>query len=243
MAYFAIAFVGRVGSSYLQGLVDSHPDASCKAEIVSHPPISEGEASQVAAHIDATIGSARTPVAGFKLAFCSLPLPSGILETLEARHYRFLHIERRNKLDQYLSMRLAQVNAAWRSDRGSYDIERIELDPADLLAAIKRFISYEAAIEQQLSGRFPYHRVLYEDVVSGKAIPRVLDFLGLEPKPLTSAFRRQRRISQRDSIANYEEVAAALAANGFDRLLDERRSKPGILGTIRRRLRSPARRG
>ena len=220
MVHFAIAFVGRVGSSYLQALIDSHPDAACLGEIVSHPPISEGTASEVQARLDERIGATGKPVAGFKLAFCSVPLPAGILETLAARHYRFVHIERRNKFDQYLSMRLAQVNGVWRSDRGAYDVTCIHLDPDDAIEMIRTYTSYETAIADRLSGAFPYHHVFYEDVVSGDALPGILEFLGLEPKPLTSVFHKQREASQRDSIANYAEVAAALEANGFGHFID-----------------------
>jgi len=219
MGNFAIAFVGRVGSSYLEGLLASHPDVTCFGEFLSHPPVSEGTAVEVAAHLDRAVRNATTAVVGFKLPFCSLPLPSGILETLAARDYRFVHLQRDNKLDQFLSMRLAQVNNAWRSDIGTYAVERIHVDAGAAVVSINAFLSYETAIEEMLSGTFPYLPVCYDEVVSGEALPAILDFLGLDERPLTSGFQRQRRGSQRDSIANYEEIAAVLEDEGLGRFL------------------------
>jgi LPS sulfotransferase NodH len=178
--------------------------------------------------------SADASVAGFKLPFCSVPLPAGILDTLSARDCRFVHIQRRNKLDQFLSMRLAQVNNAWRSDDGAYEVEQLYIDPAEAISCIRKFISYEILIEETLSGRFPYHQVVYEEVVTGEALPGVLDFLGLEPRPLTSVFLKQRQASQRYTIANYDEVAAAIRRSGFRRFLDRGRAHRAISAVLDR---------
>lgn len=226
MTRFAIACVGRVGSSFLESLIDSHPDASCFGEIVSHPPVSLGSAAEVATFLDRTLQAALTPVSGFKLPFFSLPLPEGIMTTLSERGFRFVHIQRKNKFDQYLSMRLAQVNNAWRSDTGSYGVDRIHIEPEEALRHIAGFSSLEIQIPEQIGSAFPYHPVSYEDVVSGDALPGLLDFLGLTRRPLTSVYQRQRRTSQRDAIVNYDEVATALIANGLGHLLEGEAREP-----------------
>lgn len=212
--FFVIAFVGRTGSSYLEALLDSHPDAQCFGEVILPGAFADNSAAGIAAFLDKKIHTTDLKASGFKLPLGAIETPPGIFDVMTAKDYRVIHITRRDKLDQYLSMQLAIKNSAWRSDYGRYSTQRIRIDTKDMLRYIERFATLDRQIAE-MTAAFPYLHVEYEDILANQAIPNVLDFLGLSRHPLTSKYERQRSLSQGESIENYDEVTIALANAGL----------------------------
>lgn len=221
MQRFMIAFTGRVGSSFLEALLDSHPDAKCYGEIFADHPsartLTESDVrSRLAEMVDAQTG---LTACGFKLPFCTVVQPPGILGVLRDSGYSVLHVTRRNKLEQAISRHLATINNAWRSDFGSYVIDKVNIDPSHLVEQVVEMSALDRTIQQSLS-EFDFLEVAYEDLASGAALPGVLAFLGLPNAPLTSKYDRQRRLSVRDTLLNYDDVAMALYAAELDQYLE-----------------------
>jgi hypothetical protein len=219
--YFAIVFVGRVGSSFLEGLLDSHPDAQCLGEIIvpnmatPHEPLDTfREVLDQSVHLSGFVAS------GFKLPLFTIQRRRDILDLLAAKSYKVIHITRRNKLDQYLSMRLAQVNNAWRSDYGAYVMPSIGVNPWRAAKVMKRFKFFDEQIRRLVSG-FPYLHVEYEDILATRDFSGILSFLGLQNRPLTCRYERQRAIPRQQAISNFADLERRYAGTPFESFLSD----------------------
>lgn len=198
---FIIGFVGRQGSSYLEGLIDSHPDAQCLGELMVVP---EAAADRLA-FIDRTVHSTTAKATGFKLAMEHVVANPGVIGFLERHEYRAIILQRHNKVDQFISMKLAKENSSWRSDFGEYKIHQITIDPEELLSEIQDFTMRDEYIDDALK-RLPSIKLFYEDLISGAGIQKSLEFLDLRPMALTSRYKRQRQYPRRETVANYDEM-------------------------------------
>src|SRR5687768_9238795 len=127
--YFAIVAIGRCGSTYLERLLDSHPQITCLSEVFNqsgaYPVGSERDA---AAFIKSRLFGEARGVLGFKFPWQNRQENPGVLGAIRAMDFRLIHLRRRNRLDQYLSLALAQHNNVWGA-QGAYPEQTIALDP------------------------------------------------------------------------------------------------------------------
>ena len=64
--FFVIGFVGRVGSSHLEGLLNSHPEVQCRGEILSRMQL-ENSRETCRERLDRLVHSSPKTASGFKL--------------------------------------------------------------------------------------------------------------------------------------------------------------------------------
>jgi hypothetical protein len=212
---FAIVFIGRDGSSFLKGLLNSHPDARCDGEILAYPydPPAHGSVEQfLTAHLHAD----EHRVIGFKLAYTHSAKYPETWDIFRRHGYRLIHLRRQNRVDQFISMMLAETNNQWLSDQGGYRITkfRAELWRAD--NCFQRWSEMEAE-QCQAMRAFAVLGLTYEDLVKPAAgVLPVLEFLGLTDVPLQSPFTKQRCGSQSDAIENYTELKSHFAGTQWE---------------------------
>jgi hypothetical protein len=207
--FFAIAFVGRSGSSYLQGLLDDHPDARCMGELFWD------KSAGIAEILDRQVHSAdHLTASGFKLGNMHIIEYPEARNILFDRNYSAIHLTRENRVDQYISMVLAMQNDSWRSDAGDYTTQEFEADPAHMEKFLGLMESHDVVIGEFLEG-LQVLRMSYEELLRD-GCGRALDFLGLRHVPLTSPFKRQRATNgQRQAILNYDQMALHFAGTRF----------------------------
>lgn len=216
--FFAILFVGRQGSSYLQALLDSHPDATCEgelfsptarliADLVRRRTISFRNSRQkdVASYLEKMLHKKGSRVTGFKMPYLSLLEHTDAVEAFKRFGYKIVRLSRDNLLDQYISYRLAALNNSWRSDYGPTKINDFYADPNDVLTAFEKWTSDNSALHR-IASEFPNLHVTYEQLVDGSGVLRCLEFLNLRDAPLESRFKRQRTGAQSEIISNYDEL-------------------------------------
>lgn len=207
--FFVIVFVGRQGSSFLEGLLNSHPDARCEGEIFSPTGnyFSACGHRDVGRYLEEFLHADPHRAVGFKMPWVSLLDHPEAWDVLERLGYRLIHLTRDNLLDQYISMMLAKLNNAWRSDFGKTKIKRFH---ADFEQAEFHFRSWAGQDEmlRRVSRSYPSIHITYEQLVGGEGVAAALDFLDLKPVPLKSRFKRQRSGSQSEIIENYAEMKA-----------------------------------
>ena len=204
MRPFIIAFVGRSGSSFLQGLIDDHPDAKCQGEIISQFQ-KDDPLSAVRKLLDQAIHSADVQVSGFKYGNANVTDGPKITDLFREYGYSAVHLTRQNRLDQYISMKLAMQNNSWRSDAGAYEAVSFVADPEHIERYIGLFEEHDKLILEEISD-LPKMRLTYEQLIEPGGHNAVLDFLGLHRRSLVSRFIKQRSGTQRDAILNYDEM-------------------------------------
>jgi len=163
---------------------------------------------------------------GFKLMYSQLKSFPEILPFLVREKIDAVHLVRRNHIDVLISFALKrQIGRAHvLSPAERPGDEKVELDTDSLVRDIRLL-----RLKQNLGratlrvARLRHLEVAYEDLVSDPLrFESLLRFLHIPSKggPLESAILRTRTGSQREVLANYDDVRRALAGSPFSDLLD-----------------------
>lgn len=232
MPSFAILCVGRVGSEHLVSLLDSHPDITCFSELfapawginwqqgtLSVPHFAITEHERPASYWEELTAQLDTPVAGLKLPLSSIEAHPDALELIADPGADIIRLTRRDRVAQYVSGWLALESGVWHSTQGEYRTQRIKVDPAGCLEALDRISEQEERLDE-LGADHRVLRMTYEELVEGRRTDELQEFLGVEPRELTSRYERLRERPLSDVIENFDELAAALADTPYAASLD-----------------------
>lgn len=222
---FIILAQERTGSILLQRLLDSHPEIFCVGEIFNPSP----KLRQTIKKVETPIAAGADPIAYLnRYVFCDYPPETKavgfrlfythardkawahVWPYLRDRGVKVIHLQRRNLLDRYLSLQLAQRSNTWlklNEASGDYGDEMITLDPYDCF----RDINGSQWWWHEADGFFadnPRLTVTYEALVDDQDVvtDEILDFLGLVQQPLISQTKKQRSRPKPQRIANYEAL-------------------------------------
>jgi hypothetical protein len=223
---FVIACLGRTGSTHLVSLLDSHPDIRCFGELFTHHEGTLDEAfvtSPIADPVEyvAQLTAPLTERAvGFKLPLNSIRAHPESLRLLEGESMRIVRLRRLNVLALLASRRLLASTKVPQSTHGDYGDATVELDPKQALAVFRLTDEHERYLDELGDGR-PTFQITYEDLSAGCGLDELQDFLGVEPVPLKSMFKRVRSRPLTETISNWDEVASALRGTPYERFLED----------------------
>jgi len=217
--YTAIVSQGRSGSNLLQYLLGSHPQITMFGELF-HP-------DRVVPRIDQEPGDDPTldypkqsirsieeylvqrldnhnQVVGFKMPWDWLLVYPETWAAFFSLGFRLLYLRRRNKVDQYLSMRLARENSNWLSV-DTYKNQRLHVHPLELHAYWAISQRTDSWLEN-MCARAPVIEVAYEDIVNMDQQDDILDFLGVAHIRLIPHTIRSRTKTKAEVIENYDSL-------------------------------------
>lgn len=220
-SFFAIVFLGRQGSSYLEGLLDSHPYVRCEGELFAPAARStrcfaKSNYQDFGRYLEESLHNGSHPVIGFKMPWISLLDYPESWDFFRRHRYKLIQLTRDNLLDQYISMMLAKLNNSWRSDRGTIKIRQFVADFQEAEGYFRSWVGQNALLRQALCS-YPSVHITYEQLLDGAGVVTASDFLDLPPAPLKSRFKRQRSGRQSDIIENYAEMKAHFAGTVWAR--------------------------
>lgn len=157
-----------------------------------------------------------TKAVGFKLFYHHARKGpwSKVWNYLAENGVKIIHQKRRNLLDRYLSLRLAERTNQWILIEGRdrpVATDPIELDPHDCLRDFYKTVWFYNWADEFFVHN-PMLEVYYEDLSADPApvSQQVQDFLGLEPKLLSTKMVKQQRKTKAEMISNYTELRTAL---------------------------------
>ncbi|MDY7094121.1 MAG: Stf0 family sulfotransferase [Acidobacteriota bacterium] len=224
---FVIYGVGRVGSELLVELLDNHPRLRCDAEILDLPLIRPLRYANLRSAL------AESPVYGFKLLThhmlrCSRrrrgASGESFLHRLHRDGWRILHLRRRDRLRQAVSVMASQQRKHWHHRQG--DGRRPQAVQIDVPALLQRLDFSARRQQEELAalGDLPRLELFYEDHLKTFELQqatarRVFQWLDLEPVPVSTSLVPSSPRRLEDFIANYDEVERALRGAGLDDLL------------------------
>jgi hypothetical protein len=224
---FVVYGVGRVGSELLVELLDNHPRLCCDAEILDLPLVRPLRYAALRSSL------AGTPVYGFKLLTHHMLRCSGrrwdeagesFLHRMHRDGWRILHLRRRDRLRQAVSVMASQQRQQWHHRRG--DGQRpvsVRVDVPELLQRLD-FSRRRQEEEVAALGDLPRLELYYEDHLENGELQqvtarRVFEWLDLDPVPVSTSLVRSSPRRLEDFIANYGEVERALRQSGQEDLL------------------------
>ena len=222
---FVILCLDRTGSTYLQELLDSHPDVRCFGELFSNEAFADPEHFARSGHTDplnymAEVTSGLTKAAvGFKLPLNSIRAFPASLDLLVERDVRVIRLVRENHLAQYVSWRLFQRGLVAKSRQGSYGDEPLVIEPDKAIRSMAQRAFHDRLLDE-IARRHPHLRITYEELARDPTLDETLDFLGVQAASLRSDLRKLRIRPLSEVIENWDELSDALAGTPYEGFLD-----------------------
>ncbi len=225
---FAVISRGRTGSNLLLSLLSSHPEIRIYGEIVGEFALRQPDVKQAIMDLGPVPYVARCferagleSAVGVKILYYQVEdayarqwgvegLPE-LMEFLKSRKtLRVIHLKRRNRLACLASIRVAALTKQYlvTNDKGSRtDNVSIRLAAEDCEKEFRRIGEWEAHYDEAFQDHEKLE-VFYETLVSewDAECNRVLDFLGVTRRTLTTSMRKQRNVPLSEVIDNYDEL-------------------------------------
>ena len=153
---------------------------------------------------------------GFKLFYCQArenPYVKTVWEYLLTNpNIYVIHLQRRNLLESYFSLRVATITREWARPKGAtpsdFTLEPFRLDPEQCARKFNAITAHREWVKTSWSRR-PMLEITYEDDLRGKyeqTIRAIEDFLDLEHVPTEQRLEKQARRPPREAILNYAEL-------------------------------------
>lgn len=139
---------------------------------------------------------------------------SRVWDFLVNERVKIIHQKRRNLLDRYLSLKLAEQTNQWILVAGRdkpITPDPITLDPHECFNDFYKTVWFYNWVDK-LFADTSILEVYYEDLAgdTGQISQQVQDFLGLESRPLSTKMVKQRQKTRVDLISNYAEFKVAM---------------------------------
>ena len=217
---FAILCVGRVGSEHLVALLDSHPEITCFGELfapawgagparaTTHVPrFFESDHDDPLAYWAEVSSPLHGQVVGLKLPHTSLKRHRRSRQLVRSPAVKIIRLRRADLLAQYVSAVMAFDSGVWQSTDGSYRQGRLRIAPERCVKGLNRIVAGETELDRVAAGH-PVADLTYEELTREDCLTGLQEFLGVEPRPLTSPYERLRKVPLEEVVENYEELAA-----------------------------------
>ncbi|MEP1095007.1 MAG: sulfotransferase [Cyclobacteriaceae bacterium] len=203
---FAILCTSRTGSTWLHTLLNSHTSIFSHGQVINryHKQGLKPELKEMVFHkypkpIEAV---------GIKIFYGddSIQYHKYLEDVLADPSIKIIHLVRRNTLAQYTSLKISERSWKWSMGNSADLSEKITLNLSDY----RQFESERLDIVEKVTQRFKSHRCLmlaYEDMTANfeSTMHDIQAFLGVKPKKLFSALKKQSVGELKDRIENWSE--------------------------------------
>ncbi|HUP91365.1 MAG TPA: hypothetical protein VM074_03890 [Solimonas sp.] len=221
---FVIFGRGRSGSTALVSLLNSLPQVRCEGEILHHPvPFPR-------AHVLARCANSGSAAYGCKILSYQVLRVQRIrqrddfVRRLHRDGFSILYLKRENLIYHALSnIRARAYGFHVRSGERPHG-QKIRLDPGELLHWIdgsEQLDRFEAqALRDVPHLALTYERDLADEARQQAAVRRICAHTGIAYEPARCEWRKVSPRTLRESIENYDELAAALQGTPYVRFLE-----------------------
>ena len=140
------------------------------------------------------------------------------------RNLKIIHLQRRNLLNNFLSLKLALNSKVWMRRKGQ-PVTSYPPTSLDAGECVEHFQSREHNIREanRFFRRNPKIDIFYEDLTSKgtEQMDAVLHFLGLEPQALTNKILKQNHQKTSELVSNYAQLKANFRHTKWQHFFEE----------------------
>jgi hypothetical protein len=249
---FVLFGIQRTGTTLLYTLLDNHPSIVCFGEILQdvdtpcHPTF---KTKRYKSYIDmsvrrrvldfvnrkymigkylSNIASAQGYAAkGFKLMLDQAEKYPEVLDLLQQKRFKIIHIWRKNILKIYLSRVKAEQTGIYVSKK-IVDRSKIHLDDELLITNLNNIKATQGKLLKLIESlRLEYFNIQYENLLTNreKELEKIIEFLELDAKfNLTTYLKKINPDNLVDIIDNYYEIEEILQGTEYENYLDRETS-------------------
>jgi len=227
---YTMFLMGRVGSTYLTQLLNSHPDI-----LALHEELLDLEEQGAEAQLEWTRNFLRPPligryrVRGFNTKPHTLSDLTGFGRLLQEYDCRILHMQRRNRVKTVISVingrRLSAKTGKWGLfDAAKRPTEKLIIDFEEFEEGLKFREEWDAKLESFLDTlQLPILSLYYEDLLLDKEafLQSIFNFLEVEPKKVKAETLKITKDDLREVIGNFDELRARYVGTQYESMFDE----------------------
>jgi|GEM_PF-644286 len=150
--------------------------------------------------------------------------PAVFLETLYAEGWKIIYLKRRNKVKHVLSNIIAEHRAAPHKYDNNKEKFNIHVNCSDFVEGVKGRFSYDKS-EKQALRNVKYHEVVYEEdleksTTHQQTVDKIMDYVSLEHRKVTTIYRKINTQSLNELISNYDEFVVCLQKHQWQSFLE-----------------------
>ncbi len=224
---FVILFVGRTGSTYLQQLLDSHPNIRCLPEALEGIKDSDRQFEKInGAWSPPILG--QYGAMGFKTKLVDVVDPEGFADLLVRNHVSIIHLQRRNRIKAAVSyhnaQRLWEKTGKWNVYNEKDREGKLYINPVEFNQSLQRREENENNLSEfirQLD--LPTLSIDYSDLLLNldRMLRTIFEFLKVENKPLLSKVKKATSDDLRKNLENFEELRSQYIGTPYEWMFDE----------------------
>lgn len=228
---YVILFIERDGSTYLSGLLMSHPEIHALYERFAELKQQGVSAKEQLTWADQFLSPplvGRHAAFGFKTKLVDVLDLAGFTELLKQKKCHIIYMQRRNRVKAVIS----RINAKRLHEKSGYwnlykEADRVPPTAFDL-DEFDRYLKEREDADQELGSyinqiQLPTLKLVYEDLMVAKdtVLQQVFSFLKVQPCPVQGKSLKHTSDNLRDVILNFDELRAHYRETPYAEMFDE----------------------
>lgn len=226
---YVLFLVGRVGSTYLRYLLNSHPNILVLGEELAELKEKGAEAQLEWAQRFLTpplVG--RNGAIGFHAKLVQILAPEGFAQLLRQKQCQIIHMQRRNRIKVVVShingRRLAEATGMWGLFNEADRLPPFAIDPEEFDNLLKQREKRDQDLDNYVSClQLPTLSLYYEDLLQDRdaVLQQVFSFLEINPRLVHQNMLKNTSDNLRDVIINFDELRANYVGTQYEPMFDE----------------------
>jgi LPS sulfotransferase NodH len=226
---FVILFAGRVGSTHLINLLDSHPHILAHHDEITNIK-DKGAAEQLKLAEEYLTPPLVGPnkAIGFKTKTANILDLDGFTRLITEKNCKIIYLLRRNRIKSAVShingKRLAEATGMW----GLFD-ESKRLPPFAIdLEEFDKVLRNREKVDQELEAYInslplPNVQICYEDLLKDQkmVLDPLFEYLEVAPHTVQSSTLKITKDNLREELLNFDELRAKYAGTPYEPMFDE----------------------
>lgn len=150
--------------------------------------------------------------------------PSIFLNTLYNDGWKIIYLKRRNKVKHALSNIVAETRGAYHKFEHKNEMLSIDINIDRFVNLVNDRCKFEN-LEENILKDLDYLEIVYEDDLEKnetqqQTVNRILDYLGLERRKVSTEYKKVNTRPLSDLISNYDEFVERMEQEGWEAFLD-----------------------
>lgn len=228
---YVLFLVGRVGSTYLTTLLNSHPNIlALSEELYAFKEAGAQAQLDWSRRFLTPPAIGRNIVRGFNVKLIDLVDPDGFAQLLREKRCHIIHLQRRNSVKQVVSYfngrRLHEKTGMWGLFDEANRPSAFYIDPVEFMETLQGVEFQIRKLEDYVDHlQLPTLRLFYEDMLQDESafVARIFSFLNIPSKPLQGKTIKITSDDLREVILNFDELRARYVDTEHEAMFDEAR--------------------
>ncbi len=226
---YVLFLIGRVGSTYLTGLLNSHPNIRALGEELEDLQAKGSEAQlEWVRHYFTPPLIGRNKVVGFNTKLEQVLDPVEFAKLLREYRCKVIHLQRRNRIkgtvSYFMGRKLSEATGMWGLFNPENRPSAIQIDPT----AFSEHLDERERLQHELVNyiehlALPTLTLSYEELLVRRdhVLQQIFGFLGVRALPVKSATLKITNDNLRDALVNFDELRARYNGTPYETMFDE----------------------